>query len=173
MSRKRAAAGLAGLAVIVALSAGCSNATAEAAGDGKAANRAQAVKFAECMRNNGVRAFPDPDASGSLTIDAVLNGSSIDSDSSVWKQAIGACEDLQPAGFTGTKRTAAQQEAAIEFARCVRENGVSDFPDPTPDSPLVDTNRIPSIAGGGSMSALHAAMKTCGVTFGARAGVTK
>ena len=29
-----------------------------------ATNRDQAVKFAECMRANGVREFPDPDASG-------------------------------------------------------------------------------------------------------------
>jgi hypothetical protein len=36
------------------------------------------VKLAECMRENGVSEFPDPDASGNLTIDGVLNGSSPD-----------------------------------------------------------------------------------------------
>ena len=36
------------------------------------------MKFAECMRDNGVSEFPDPDASGELTIDGVVNGSSLD-----------------------------------------------------------------------------------------------
>ncbi|TMK23288.1 MAG: hypothetical protein E6G68_00420 [Actinobacteria bacterium] len=37
------------------------------------AAREQAVKFAECMRSNGVRAFP-PDASGTFTIETIANG---------------------------------------------------------------------------------------------------
>jgi hypothetical protein len=52
--------------------------------------REQAVKFAECMRANGVGAFPDPDASGALTIDAVANGSSLDTGSAAFKQAVSA-----------------------------------------------------------------------------------
>jgi len=38
---------------------------------------------------------------------------------------------------------------------------VKDFPDPTPDTPLVDTNRIPSAATDGGMSILNAAMRKC------------
>ena len=30
------------------------------------------MKFSECMRENGVKEFPDPDASGELTIDGVV-----------------------------------------------------------------------------------------------------
>jgi len=45
------------LAVIVA---GCSSAPA-GTGNNTAANHEKAVKFAECMRDNGVREFPDPD----------------------------------------------------------------------------------------------------------------
>ena len=55
---------LAALAMIAVLSAGCSNAAAETSASTNAAARAQGVKFAECMRKNGVREFPDPDASG-------------------------------------------------------------------------------------------------------------
>ena len=68
-----------------------------------AATREQAVKFAECMRANGVREFPDPDASGTLTIDGIANGSSLDTSSAAFKQAIAACKDLQPPGFTATR----------------------------------------------------------------------
>lgn len=130
-------------------------------GDPSATNHEKAVRFAECMRANGVSRFPDPSASGSLTIDQVANGSSLDTSSPSWQHAIGACKGLEPAGFTGAKRSAQQQQAGLEFAKCIRDNGVPDFPDPTPNGPLVDTNRIPSAATSGGMSALHAAMQTC------------
>jgi hypothetical protein len=137
--------------MVAVLSAGCSNALAgpgtgrsggnktataqtdSSGGNNTAANHKQAVKFAECMRANGVREFPDPDASGTLTIDGIANRSSIDTSSAAFKQAI---------------------------AQCIRDNGVKDFPDPTPDGPLVDTNRIPSAAGKG-IAAINAAMQKC------------
>ena len=121
------------------------------------------MKFAECMRDNGVSEFPDPEGSGAMTIDGVLNGSSLDPDSASWKQAIAACKDLQPPGFTGNgKRSDKQQDGALAFARCIRENGVKDFPDPAKGEPLVDTNKIPSANTSNGMTILNAAMKTCG-----------
>ncbi len=172
---------LAALAMVALLSAGCSNAlagpgtgrsggnnTATAqidsnGGNNTAANHQQAAKFAECMRANGVREFPDPDASGTLTIDGIANRSRVDTSSAAFKQAIAACKDLQPAGFIGHKRTAQEQENALKFAQCIRDNGVKDFPDPTPDEPLIDTNRIPSAAGrgGSSIPGLRDAMQKC------------
>ncbi|GLW30059.1 hypothetical protein [Actinoplanes regularis] len=152
---------LAALAMATLISAGCSNAVADTSGDNTAAAHEKAVKFAECMRENGVKGFPDPDASGELTIDGVLNGSSLDPESAAWKRAVDACKDLQPPGFTGDKRSAEQQANVLEFAQCVRDNGVKDFPDPTADAPIVDTNRIPSAATSGGMSALNAAMQKC------------
>ena len=136
-----------------------------------ATNREKAVQFAQCMRKNGVREFPDPDASGQLTIDAIANGSSLDTNSAAFKQAISACKDLEPPGFTGSKRSPDQQQAALKFAQCIRDNGVKDFPDPAPDGPLVDTNRIQSAARSGGMSILNAAMQKCG-SLAAPAGVT-
>jgi hypothetical protein len=156
---------LAALAMVALIGAGCSDAPDEngSAGNTNAANQEQAVKFAECMRDNGVSEFPDPDASGTLTIDGVLNGSSLDPSSAEWQNAIAACEDLQPPGFTGDEEvTASEQEARLEFAQCIRDNGVEDFPDPAPDEPLVDTNQIPSAATEGGMTILNAAMQTCG-----------
>jgi hypothetical protein len=137
---------LAALAMVALIGAGCSNEPAE---NGSAANtnagQEQAVKFAECMRDNGVSEFPDPNASGGLTIDGVVNGSSLDPSSAAWENAIAACQDLQPPGFTGDEEvTAEEQETRLEFAQCMRDNGVMDFPDPAPDAPLIDTSRIPS-----------------------------
>ena len=180
---------LAVLAMLALISGGCSNAaadtgssdgntksaTAPAGSDGNKSatpsNHEQAVKFAECMRDKGVKDFPDPDASGAFTIEQVANGSSLDTNSAAFKQAINACKDLEPSGFTGTKRSPEQQKASLKFAQCIRDNGVKDFPDPAPDAPLVDTNRIPSAATPGGMSILHAAMRKCR-DFAAAAGVT-
>jgi hypothetical protein len=47
------------------------------------------------------------------------------------------------AGTGGTKKPT-DQDKAVKFAECVRNNGVSDFPDPANGEPLVNTNRIPS-----------------------------
>jgi hypothetical protein len=164
-----------GLAFVALVSAGCSNAAAgTGASDGGVASAAgdQAVKFAQCMRDNGVRDFPDPDASGTLTIETVANGTSIDTDSASFQRAITACKDLEPAGFTGSARTPEQQQAALKFAQCIRDNGVKDFPDPAIDEPMIDTNRIPSTETEGGMSILHAAMEKCG-TYARDAGVTR
>ena len=160
---------------MLALIAGCSSAPAGAGssssgGDTTATTHTKAVKFAECMRGNGVSAFPDPVASGELTIDGIANGSSVDTNSAAFKQALNACKDLEPPGFTGTKVTPQQRTARLQFAQCVRENGVPDFPDPTPNGPLVDTNRIPSAATTGGMSILNAAMQKCG-QYASAAGV--
>jgi len=120
------------------------------------------VKFAECMRENGVREFPDPDASGELTIDGVVNGSSLDPSAPAWEEAIRACKDLQPPGFVGDQDVSDdEREMRLAFARCMRENGVEDFPDPVDGEPLVDTRRIPSSAGDG-LAVVNAAMQKCG-----------
>ena len=163
MSRKPGP--LAALAVVALIGASCSDAPDEngGAGNANAANQGKAVKFAECMRDNGVSEFPDPEPSGGLTIDGVVNGSSLDPSSAAWENAMAACEDLQPPGFTGDEDvTAEEQEARLEFAQCIRDNGVEDFPDPAVDAPLVDTNRIPSAATESGMTVLNAAMQTCG-----------
>jgi hypothetical protein len=159
---------LAALAIVALIGAGCSNGSAEngststATSTNKhATNRDKAAKFSACMRKNGVSDFPDPDASGELTIDGVVNGSSLDPSAPAWKQAISACKDLQPSGFTGGKRTPEQQSASLKFAQCIRDNGVKDFPDPVNGEPLVDTNRIPSSSQPGGMTTLNAAMQKC------------
>jgi hypothetical protein len=158
---RRTLPSLAAVAIAALISAGCgSDAPSDSAGNG--ARHEKAVKFARCMRDNGVRAFPDPDASGELTIDGVVNGSSLDPSSATFESAMRTCKNLEPPGFTGGKRSARQQENALEFARCIRENGVKDFPDPINGQPLVDTNRIPSAATSGGMTILNAAMRKCG-----------
>jgi hypothetical protein len=179
MSRRpRPLAALALIAMAALISACGSSAPASAGAGSSAANNTdanhqKAVKFAECMRANGVSGFPDPGASGTLTLDGIVNGSSLNPDTPAWMRAIGACKDLEPSGFTGHKRSSQEQGIALKFAQCIRENGVADFPDPTPNGPLVDTNRIPSAATSSGLSILRAAMRTCGAVYGGELGVRR
>jgi hypothetical protein len=161
-SRRRPLAVLGLIAMVVPISAcGSSGPAGTSTGSSAASNTQKAVKFAECMRSNGVSQFPDPGASGQFTIDGVVNGSSLDPSAPAFTQALIACKDLEPAGFTGSKRSAQQTSAALKFAQCIRTNGVPDFPDPANGQPLVDTNLIPSAATSGGMSILNAAMQKC------------
>ena len=174
MSRTpRPVAALATIAMVALIGACGSNAPAATGAGNPAANVAQAVKFAQCMRANGVSNFPDPDASGALTIDGVINGSSLDPNSATFQQAISACKDLEPPGFMGNTRSAQQQEAALKFAQCMRDNGVADFPDPTANGPIIDTTRIPSMAGKNPRSdpGFSAAQNKCGAIYSGQMGL--
>jgi hypothetical protein len=167
MNRRRRPLAALALIAMVALISACGSTAPAGTGSGSsggnhtAANAQKAVKFAKCMRSNGVSEFPDPGASGKFTIDGIANGSSLDPSTPTFKQAISACKNLEPAGFMGSKRSPPQLQAALTFAQCIRENGVKDFPDPVNGQPLVDTNRIPSSATNSGMSILNAAMHKC------------
>jgi hypothetical protein len=166
MSRRRRPLAAAALVAIVVLIGGCGSGAPGGSGTGGGGNNAaavahKAVKFARCMRNHGVSQFPDPGGSGKFTIDAIANGSSLDPSTPAFKRGLSACQDLEPAGFTGSKWSSRQMDAALKFAQCIRENGVNDFPDPVNGQPLVDTNRIPSTATNSGMSILNAAMQKC------------
>jgi hypothetical protein len=175
MSRNRQPLTALALIAMLALISGCGSsapANTGGGGDSALAKPGKAAKFASCMRKNGVSQFPDPPASGNFTIDEIANGSSLDTNSPAFTQALSACKALEPSGFTGSKRSTEQQHAALKFAQCMRANGVSDFPDPVNGQPLVDTNRIPSANQPGGMSALKAAMQKCS-HLSAAAGVTR
>jgi hypothetical protein len=168
----RPLAALTALALLALIGAGCSSGGDSGDGGDAAAAQGDAVKFSQCMRDNGVAEFPDPDASGELTVDAVVNGSSFDTDSPPWTTAIDTCEDLQPAGFTGTEPTPEQEEVRLEFAQCMRDNGVPSFPDPEPGGPMIDTTRFPGNPDPQEIPGLDAAMTTCGDLYGAELGIT-
>ena len=162
------------LAMVTLTAAGCSN-TPEPTGSTSTPAARQAVTFSACMREHGVKEFPDPDASGELTIDAIANDSPVDVGSAAFERALKACKDLTPSGFTGRERTAGEQDAALQFAQCMRENGIKDFPDPVKGAPLIDTNRIPSAKGRGALDipGFTAATETCSDRHGDRLGLKR
>jgi hypothetical protein len=173
LSRKlRPLVALALVALISLISAGCgSDAPSEtgtasgtgAGGSKNASDQDKAVKFAECIRSNGVSDFPDPNAKGQFVYGVSVSPA-------VWTKAVDACKDLQPPGTLSAKRTPKQQSASLRFAQCIRENGVEDFPDPANGEPLVNTYEIPSANRPGGMAILNAAMEKCGDVLGRAAG---
>jgi hypothetical protein len=133
---------LAVLALVALVGAGCgskdSTRTSATASPKQATGRAKAVKFSECIRAHGVADFPDPNPKGDYEYGVSVSPA-------VWKRAITACKDLQPPGTLSGKRTRKEQSGALEFARCMRDHGVKDFPDPANGEPLIDTTKIPSL----------------------------
>ncbi len=55
-------------------------------------DRARVLKYSQCMRANGVKNFPDPDASGAL----LMNGSTVKMDSPEFQAAQKKCGSLMP-----------------------------------------------------------------------------
>jgi hypothetical protein len=166
---------LAVLATVVLVGAGCGSSSPSETGVGNSTGIAgsgastkltdpeKAVKFAECMRTNGVPHFPDPDANGNYNF-------GVDVSKAVFGKAVDACKALEPPGALSAKRTAKQQSASLRFAECVREHGVKDFPDPANGQPLIDTTKIPSSNKPGGMTILNAATHECGGILDLSAG---
>jgi hypothetical protein len=92
----------------------------------------QALEFAQCMRENGVPDFPDPQVNGDggMIMGGPGGGGDIDPEDA--EKAMEACEDLAPRGGGDFSEEEQQemQDAALENAQCMRDNGVPDFPDP-------------------------------------------
>ncbi|MGO9958459.1 MAG: hypothetical protein ACLP50_21260 [Solirubrobacteraceae bacterium] len=158
-TERRAVVALALIAMVVPISAcGASAPAATGSGGGgdlTATAHAKAVKFAECIRGNGVSEFPDPNASGQFAYGIPNASSPLDPSSAAWQHAIGACESLEPPSFMPTQFTPTQRSARLKFAQCVRANGVPDFPDPAATGPLID------VSNGSSIPGLHATIQKC------------
>jgi hypothetical protein len=103
-------------------------AAAEGSSEGSAL--AQAVAYSQCMRGHGVPSFPDPVQTPSGGYGYRTKG--IDPNSAAFPGALQACKALpSPWNSTGQRLSPAQQEAWLAWARCIRDHGVPDFPDPT------------------------------------------
>jgi hypothetical protein len=163
-SSKTGTAGSTGTASSAGSTGTASSAGATSSGaDKKLTKQEKAVKFAECMRANGVPHFPDPDPNGDSNF-------GVDVTRDVWLKAVDACKALKPPGALSSKRTPKQQSATLRFAQCVRDHGVKDFPDPVNGEPVIDTYKIPSANKPGGMTILNAATNKCGGIVKSSAG---
>ncbi|KAF4409214.1 hypothetical protein [Streptomyces lycii] len=87
----------------------------------------RALEYAQCMRDNGVPDFPDPQQdSGGVRISP--GG---DPNAPEHRKAQEACRDKMPQGRGGGGSLDSAKVAA--WAECIRENGLPEFPDPEID----------------------------------------
>lgn len=95
------------------------------------------LKYAQCMRQNGVPAFPDPQFNGeggvSLDLPQGTDPKAVDA-------AQGKCKDLMPNGGENQKVDPAITEKLRRYAKCMREHGLPQFPDPAPNGGLQINN---------------------------------
>ncbi|HEX3541592.1 MAG TPA: hypothetical protein VHT75_14250 [Acidimicrobiales bacterium] len=168
-------------AVVLAVTlAGCSSGsnsqTVPTAGSGPATTAAPAggasplaegLAYSQCLRTHGVPNWPDPvpTPSGSYGYRTV----GVNPKTAAFQQAQQACKALSPEWWSssGQQLSPAQQQAWLNWAKCIRSHGVPDLPDPTfPGGGAVQ------IAGGGpsgdsgipqsAMNACKAQMPTTG-----------
>lgn len=109
-------------------SAGGGSPSASASGSKPADRQDQLVKFAQCMRTNGVN-LPDP-AAGAQTVQLPA-GTKGDSRT---QAALATCQGLLGAGDKAGTDSAAQ-DRAVALAECLRGKGL-DVADPQPGQPL-------------------------------------
>jgi hypothetical protein len=115
--------------------AGCSQATttigpAGGSASAKASSLADAVAYSQCVRSHGAPNFPDPVKTPDGGYGYRTTG--IDPNSATFQGALQACKALpSPWNSTGQQLSTAQQQAWLNWAKCIRAHGMPNFPDPT------------------------------------------
>ncbi|WP_250035787.1 hypothetical protein [Paractinoplanes maris] len=97
----------------------------------KGSDEDPALEFARCMREQGMTWFPDPDTSGRTVVKMPpgLDPANFDA-------AKEACKEFAPDGGDAGQADPEMVELARKMAKCMRENGVPNFPDPQPNGSM-------------------------------------
>ncbi|MBE8477050.1 hypothetical protein IQ210_39490 [Streptomyces sp. 3R004] len=108
-------------------SEGGANSSSSSAGGTESAG----VAYAQCMREHGVSEFPDPEKDSGGGVKLVIP-QGVDQNSPTFKSAQSACQGLLYQGDTGDAAGSRAFDATkvAAWAKCIRENGVPNFPDP-------------------------------------------
>jgi hypothetical protein len=136
------AASAAALALTVAGCGGSGDSKSSSSGSNSNSNATleQAVKYAQCMRKNGVTNWPDPDKDGRF----VIGAGGPDRNAPQFKKAQRTCKSQEPPGLhkdTPAER-AREQNEWLKVAQCMRKNGVPNFPDPQDGRLKIDRSKI-------------------------------
>jgi hypothetical protein len=151
------------LALCLALAlAGCGDSHKTTAQPSPSHGTDDALRYSQCMRENGVPDWPDPkiNANGGVSIDAPEGA-----DPAKVQAAMEKCRPLMPGGEP-QKIDPDKLEEARRFSKCVRDSGVPNYPDPdeygrlmldektlgmAPDSPAVKAaeEKCHALQGGG------------------------
>ncbi|MFC7550369.1 hypothetical protein [Plantactinospora sp. GCM10030261] len=97
------------------------------------------LQFARCMRENGVEMpDPGPDNEGGrlLRFGAGVDPKKVET-------AMEQCRQYLPNGGERPQLSPEEQEKLREYAKCMRDNGVTGFPDPSADGGIrIDRNTL-------------------------------
>lgn len=118
--------------------ASAGGATPTASASAAARDEEAPLKHAQCMREQGMTWFPDPDTSGRISI-KIPQGT----DKAKFDAAMEACRKWGPDSGGPEKIDPEMLENMRRMAQCMRDNGVKDFPDPAADGALrVDGSKL-------------------------------
>jgi hypothetical protein len=87
------------------------------------------------MRSHGIPDFPDPNSSGQIPKEEILQ---LGVSTSVLQTAQRACQNLWPYQPPTRAQQRQQLTGDLKFARCMRSHGLPDFPDPTSSDERVE-----------------------------------
>ena len=116
----------------------------------------QRRQFTQCMREAGVD-VPDPGADGMIAVPAQKAGEGETPESRKMEAAMEKCHKLLPNGGEPPKMTPEDVAKLRDMAKCMRDNGVPDFPDPDPATGALQMKP----GSGGDSAAMRKAMEKC------------
>ena len=92
------------------------------------------LAYSVCMRTHGVPNFPDPSAGGGFEF-----GKGVNPSSSTFKAAVSECQHLLGGGLPSpgstTHPSAAALSKMLRVALCMRNHGITNFPEPSTTMP--------------------------------------
>jgi len=148
-----------GVVVLLAGLAGCSasggSAGATTTTSGQQAAAAVLREFVRCARANGMPNLPDPQIDSNGRAD-FPNGTP-EPPASVRRACQSIYDRLPPSARDETERPPADMQALLRYARCMREHGMADFPDPQADGRFP----LPPSLRGGKTPSFQRAMQAC------------
>lgn len=111
----------------VASLGGAGSATNTTSAGGSQDEQQAALNWARCMRQHGIN-LPDPQFSGDNIAQQLPNREV--RNSAKFKAAEQACKQYEPNGGQPSPPSAQERQQALAFARCMRQHGINNMPDP-------------------------------------------
>ena len=104
------------------------------------------VPYTNCMRSHGVHAFPDPSSGGEIP---KVSLQQVGVSNSEFQSAQRACRSLWPTVSAAQQQQVSAQ--ALRFSRCMRNHGITDFPDPGSNGGIRIPDSVESAPGYGTV----------------------
>jgi hypothetical protein len=119
--------GLVGVLAVCSLLSACGGSSGSDPANSSAGREEAALKFSRCMREHGVKNFPNPETSEGHSTLHVHNGpGGVEASPQVMEAAQKACQHYQEALLPKlTPQERVQREEAVQkFAACMRQHGI-------------------------------------------------